>query len=204
METVAAKYAVDRSRVYLVGFSSGGMMAQRFAMEKTHEIAGIVPIAASIPVPLMERRIKPEVPVPVMMINGTDDSAFPWKGGKTWFAGIRVGAVSPVETTLRYWIDANGGQAGVETREALPVTVQDGTTVEKTVYRTAAGPEVALYKVNGGGHSWPGAKYPLTYLPKLLYGKTSQQFSGSEAAWNFLKNYSRDTTKTLSAQPAPL
>lgn len=132
-----------------------------------------------------------------MMINGTEDPAFPWNGGKTWFAGIRVGDVSPVESTLQYWIDANGGQVGCKETMALSNTVADGTHVEKIVHHTVVGSDVVLYKIYGGGHSWPGAKYPITYFPKFLYGRTSQQFNGSEAAWGFLKNYSRKPTDNL-------
>lgn len=65
IEHLAAEYKVDRSRIYLVGFSSGGMMAQRFAMEKTGKIAAIVPIAASIPVPQMEKHINRRRPFPL-------------------------------------------------------------------------------------------------------------------------------------------
>jgi len=195
MNQLEKKYQTDASRVYLVGFSSGGMMTQRFAMEQPGKVAAIAPIASSIPVPLMNKvtnkGVQPKLPMPVMMVNGTHDPAFPWEGGKTRFAGIRVGQVSPIETTLNYWLTVNGGQQGNVESALLPEKVHDGTQVEERIYHTHAGPEVVLYKITGGGHSWPGAKYPATYLPRFLYGKTSQQMNGSAAAWDFLKQYRR-------------
>lgn len=197
IDHLADTYAINRSRVYLVGFSSGGMMAQRFAMEKAEKIAGIAPIASSIPVPQLKKKIYPTVSMPVIMLNGTEDPAFPWQGGKIRFAGIiKVGEVNPIEQSIQYWIDANGGQTGETEVSALPETIADGTQVEKITYQTHKGPNVVLYKIYGGGHSWPGAKYPMNYLPKFMYGRTSQQLNGSETAWEFLKNYSRMPSQT--------
>jgi polyhydroxybutyrate depolymerase len=199
MTYMAKTYHADPERTFLVGFSSGGMMSQRFAMEHPEKVAAIVAVASGLPKPQYDKQLKPNLPMPVMMINGTADPAFPWAGAEhVVFAGIKVGTVMPVETTLTYWIDVNGGMKETPYIAPLPEVVMDGTHVERITHNTTAGVQVVLYKITGGGHSWPGAKYPVTYVPKLLLGKTSQQFDACEAIWEFLKPYSRDLTPQKS------
>jgi polyhydroxybutyrate depolymerase len=41
---------------------------------------------------------------------------------------------------------------------------------------------VVLYTVTGGGHTWPGG---MQYAPPFLIGRTSRDFSASEAVWKF-------------------
>ena len=45
--------------------------------------------------------------------------------------------------------------------------------------------EVRLYTVLHGGHTWPGG---WQYLSERLVGKTSRDWSASEAIWAFLKD----------------
>jgi polyhydroxybutyrate depolymerase len=39
---------VDRRRIYMVGFSNGGMLTHRFGSEHSNRLAAIAPMAASI------------------------------------------------------------------------------------------------------------------------------------------------------------
>jgi polyhydroxybutyrate depolymerase len=191
IDSIIRKYGVDPTRVYMSGFSSGGMMTSRFALEKPEKVAAIATVSATLPQPQFDKKIDPKPPLPVLMINGDHDVAFPWNGGTTKFAGIRVGKVTSVEDTLQYWIKINGGEKASPLVLPLPDLVMDGTQVEKRVYETEDGPQVILYKVLGGGHSWPGAHYPVTYLPRFILGKTSQQLNACQVIWDFVKNYSR-------------
>ena len=46
-----AGYAIDAKRVYAFGYSNGGHMAFRLAMEAPDEVAAIAAVAASLPMP---------------------------------------------------------------------------------------------------------------------------------------------------------
>ena len=48
IEDVASRFNIDRARIYMVGFSNGGMLAYRFAAEKSELLAAVAPLAASI------------------------------------------------------------------------------------------------------------------------------------------------------------
>jgi len=43
--------AIDKKRVYVFGYSNGGHMAFRLAMEAPDEIAAVAAVAASLPTP---------------------------------------------------------------------------------------------------------------------------------------------------------
>jgi polyhydroxybutyrate depolymerase len=48
--------------------------------------------------------------------------------------------------------------------------------------------EVVLYRVEGGGHTWPGG---VQYLPSFVIGPTSRSVSASEAIWRFFARHHR-------------
>ncbi|MEN8780988.1 MAG: PHB depolymerase family esterase, partial [Desulfobacterales bacterium] len=48
IEDVDVRLKIDRDRIYMVGFSNGGMLVYRFAAERGELLAAIAPLAASI------------------------------------------------------------------------------------------------------------------------------------------------------------
>ncbi|WP_250289603.1 alpha/beta hydrolase, partial [Frankia sp. CiP1_Cm_nod1] len=72
-------YPIDRQRVFLVGFSNGGMIAYRYACEHAGEIAGIAVVAAS----LQTAGCAPAKPVTVVAIHGQLDERVPY-AGEAW------------------------------------------------------------------------------------------------------------------------
>lgn len=185
------KYNVDPEKVYVTGYSSGGMLTQKLGLELTDKIAAIAEVASSLPMAQLQKNEKPSRPISLLMINGSADKAFPWNGGNTKIVRIRVGEVAPVMTTYQYWVEANGG-ADNDTRQRAESLqkYKGGTKVEFLNTRTENGTCVMLYKINGGGHTWPGSEVPLRYIPFL--GRQSKQMNASELIWEFFKNNEAD------------
>jgi polyhydroxybutyrate depolymerase len=48
IEDVCVRFKVDRDRIYMMGFSNGGMLTHRFAAERGDLLAAAAPMAASI------------------------------------------------------------------------------------------------------------------------------------------------------------
>lgn len=190
MDYMIYKYNINAKRVYFTGYSSGGMLIQKLAMEMAERIAAIAPVASSIPEPQLALQKTPSMPVPVLMINGTKDQAFPWEGGDTTILGVKVGRVSSVIDSLNYWLKANGGTDVPPDFHSCQNKKKDGTSVDVSYFPTKNHACVLLYKVNGGGHTWPGSSVPLRYIPFL--GRQSNDLSASELIWEFFKHYSRD------------
>jgi len=49
------------------------------------------------------------------------------------------------------------------------------------------GTEVTLYRVAGGGHTWPGGPQ---FAPPRLIGRVTRDF-GTDAIWTFFKNHAK-------------
>jgi polyhydroxybutyrate depolymerase len=60
--------------------------------------------------------------------------------------------------------------------------------------KCAAGSEVTLFTVEGGGHTWPGGK---KYLPERFIGKTSQDLDASQEIWTFFSRHRSEATNAV-------
>ena len=70
--------------------------------------------------------------------------------------------------------------------QELPRRVpEDGTSVSVIGYPDCTNGKVELWRVNGGGHSWPGG--PRVY-PSFISGTISHQIDASEVIWRFFQS----------------
>jgi polyhydroxybutyrate depolymerase len=182
IQQLVQKNGVDPQRVYVAGISNGGLMVGRLACELSDEIAAFAVVAATFPERLTAT-CRPSHPVPILFIHGTLDPILPAAGGtpKVGAGGIILSAEGAVD----FWrgLDACGASP-IEERLIDPV--QDGTQTLFRRWACAQGSQVLFYQVEGGGHTWPGG---WQYLPKILIGRTSRDFSASEVIWTFLAMY---------------
>ena len=89
------------------------------------------------------------------------------------------------EETISLYVRRNGNQ-GDPTVTTLDRDEKDGTSVEIRRYPDGpGGVRTQVYIVRNGGHTWAGR--PL-YLPEMLIGKASQEFSATEVIWEFFKS----------------
>jgi polyhydroxybutyrate depolymerase len=139
--------------VYAAGFSHGGIMALRLAIESPETFAAVGTVAASLPVQLTQLPA-PALPTPVAMINSIDDPVLPFEGGRLIFRGFEIGNMVSVPDSIGYWVEVNGANAEPLV-DALPdIATYDNCTVQRGVHQGDA--PVARYTISGGGHSWPG------------------------------------------------
>jgi polyhydroxybutyrate depolymerase len=145
-------YKINPAKVFVVGTSGGGHMAYTLAMTMPEKIKAITAIIANIPVPTNMDCIEKKMPMPVMIINGTNDPTNPYNGG---ISAKNKGLVRSTDETLHYWATLNGYK-GEPTMESLPDTdSKDGKTIEKYTYKQKGKPEVTLLKVINGEHNFP-------------------------------------------------
>lgn len=159
IDHLAAIACVDRSRVFATGYSNGGGMSDRLACDEAGSFAAIATVAglyATLP-------CEPTRPVPVVAFHGVDDGVVPYEGGE-------LGAIA-VEMWAANWAVRNGCTTG-------PVTDPPVGRVVRLVWEGCAAP-VELYRVEDGGHTWPGAA-PVPFL-----GHTNTDISATDIAWAF-------------------
>jgi polyhydroxybutyrate depolymerase len=186
-------YPIDRDRIYVVGASNGGMMTHKLAAEYSDIIAAIATVISSIPKNL-EGKLHPTDPVSVLMINGTKDPLVRWEGGEVKFGRKGNGYVISTDKTFNFWADHNRCDPAVKTTNLPDRDPTDGTSITRSSYsQCEADTEVILYKIIGGGHTWPAHKEKRGLLTKLLVdkmiGKRSRDTDACEVIWKFLKSH---------------
>jgi polyhydroxybutyrate depolymerase len=164
-------FAIDPARVHAVGISNGGMFAQRLGCELSDKIASIATVAGPIPTNIAQN-CHPRRPISVLVVHGTADPIVLWEGkipkGK--------GKIESVPATIRHWVKHN------ECTTTPTITDLGGGVTREVCSPCQGGTEVILYRIDHGGHTWPGGRQ---YLPRLLIGETNQTFRASEAVWEF-------------------
>jgi polyhydroxybutyrate depolymerase len=167
---------IDPSRVFAMGHSNGGQMAYRLALEMPDEIRAVAAISASLPT--LENRDCPESvrPIPVLIMNGTEDPLNPWAGGRVTLFGFgNRGFVESSEETARHFVARDGVSSP-------PVVEQiQGDDPSLWVERSTWGDRVELDTIHGGGHVVP---QPYSRYPRIL-GRTLRTFDGPAEIWRF-------------------
>ena len=186
IDAIAGDYNLDEGRVYVTGASNGAMMSLRLGCELADKIMALAPVIGSMPENLVSE-CSPARPVPLLMINGSDDPLVPWEGGYVHFFRKKLGKIISVPQTIEFWVARNGCSPDPQITIAPDTDPEDGTRVQKSVYgQCADGADVVLYEIKGGGHTWPGG---YQYLPELLIGKTNRDLDASRAIWDFFQRY---------------
>jgi polyhydroxybutyrate depolymerase len=181
---VRVEQAIDQKRVYVFGFSNGGHMAFRLAMETPEEIAAITAVAASLPTPDASSCPQQGRTSRVMLINGTGDPINPYQGGiVTLFGFASRGSVMSSMASVQNFVERSG-ITGPPVRGQLPKGFSDDiTSVETLTWHANGEPICCLYTVRGGGHVIPQRAYR---FPRLL-GKTTRVLNAPREAIRFFE-----------------
>lgn len=180
IEDACSRLAVNRRRVFMVGFSNGGMLTYRFAAEKGQMLAAIAPLAASaggrrdgqspewgIPAPVR--------PLPVMAVHGLDDDHVPFGGG-TGTAWKNEREYWPVLRSLQVWIERNGCTDAPSERDE-----RQGKVHVRTWKDCTSDNPVVLYTLEGWPHKWPTPYFSARRSP----GDPLYNLDMARLIWNF-------------------
>jgi polyhydroxybutyrate depolymerase len=144
---VTENFAADPARVFVAGFSNGGMLANRIACESSEPIAGIAVVAGALSVSECSERTR----MPVLIIHGTDDETVPYDGGATNArTGARFGSwLNPsVQDAIDAWVGTNG--CGTSSNSVI-----DAEVTSVGFDRCSEGGQIVVVTVQGGKHIWP-------------------------------------------------
>jgi len=174
IDRLEAAYNIEPTRIYANGISNGGGMTFVLSCTLSDRIAavGLVSTAQFLPWSWCTGRR----PVPMITFQGTADPMIPYKGGRSpiadnWFPSIPKWTAS--------WAQRNGcGRNPVES-----VVASDVTRIEYPDCK--GGADVVLYRVEGGGHTWPGGEP----LPEWFAGKTSNGVDATRRMWEFFREH---------------
>lgn len=183
VDQLVTEYHVDRGRVFATGLSAGGFMANRLACDRPDLFAAIAPVGGTLGVNV---GCNPSRPVSVLASDGTADPIVPFDGGAMTGRGGASDILSASALVDR-WRQVNDCP-GFPAQDDLPAT-GDGTSTQRIAYAPCAqGTAVVFMRVDGGGHTWPGAP---EILPVQAVGPATHGFDASEASWQFFDSHAR-------------
>jgi len=180
-------YTIDRQRVYLVGFSNGGVLAYHAACALGDYIAAVAVVAAPMARDTRDH-CSPQQPMPVLMMFGTDDPLLPIAGGET-----ELGLLLSAEETATFWQAHNRCDNFPLVVGDINHDVSDETSVRQERYHPCDDKsEVLLYTVIGGGHTWPGGAAPAL---QENAGRITQDINAVDELWAFFRRHTLVETK---------
>jgi polyhydroxybutyrate depolymerase len=136
---------VDRSRIYIAGFSDGGRMAYHVACQLAPTIAAVAVVSGS----LVDDECFPGSGVPVLAFHGTSDDQVAYdEDAATAVPGRVPDMAADLPPSVQFWIAENACGDGIITRVAEHVV--------RTSFDPCSGANVVLYSIEGGSHGWPG------------------------------------------------
>ena len=184
IDTISAGYTVNPQRVYCAGMSNGSFMCYYMACQ-SDRFAAIGTVTGSMSVEMYDE-CTPQHPIPVLHIHGTDDSVNDYEGTST-MAGI--------DEVNQFWVARNNCNP-VPVIIPLPdVNTTDNATATRYLYSGGTnGHTVELFKVTGGGHTWPGS--PVSGSS----GNTCMDFDACKEIWRFFSQYERSATAAVTGK----
>ena len=192
ISNVAAHTPVDLRRVYVTGMSNGGMMAYAMAAEASQHVAAIASVSGQVELPV----VRPNRPVPTLEFHSVDDPVALWRGVQNRDPRLRFSVMSGVDQ----WVNADGCQTTPhldKTSRGTTGSSSAGETATLVTYRGCrAGAEVALWRLTGSGHVWPGA--PFNTGPRNTWilqgvGRGITLIDANEQMWKFFQRYALPT-----------
>lgn len=189
LDDVERTVCVDADRVFVTGLSNGAFMTSAVACAYADRVAAVAPVAGIWHID----GCRPSRAVPVVAFHGTADGFVSYDGGIGKDAlslpapdgsGKTIGDLAPggvlegpsIPEILAEWANRNrcDGKA-TETVVAADVT--------RVGHSCPKGADVELYRVTGGGHTWPGSSF--SQAVASVIGTTTMSISADEVMWRF-------------------
>lgn len=168
MKMMQEKYNVDKNRIYISGFSMGGMLTYHCMTKLGSLVAAFGPVSG---IPVDYRNPVAPRPVPIMHIHGTSDSVVKWEGDPDHAAG----GYGSIDNYVKMWAEYEG--CDVDNPVVVKPYPQNSTTSQawRTRYLNQdKGIEVTLIALPGKDH-W--------------HSNDPLQVMSTSELWNFFKQY---------------
>jgi polyhydroxybutyrate depolymerase len=198
LDEVDDTVCVDTDRIFVTGLSNGAFLTSSVACRYANRIAAAAPVAGIRDIDGCD----PARPVPVVAFHGTADTFVAYNGGygssvanlpSPDGSGKKIGSGAATSTTAP-------GTPKPPTIEEITATwaQRNGCSAKKTEKKVASdvtllawscpkGDEAELYRVEGGGHSWPGSAFSKQVAS--VVGPTTSSISANEIMWKFFREH---------------
>jgi polyhydroxybutyrate depolymerase len=183
LRTTNRELCIDPARVFSTGISNGAMFSTLLVCALPGRLAAIAPVSG-VNATNVCRAGTPRASV--LAFHGTADPIVPYEGG-AYFSGAAAGRAlgipqaKKVDDAVAAWAAFDGCRANAST---TPVAAD----VQHLVWPGCPGGRaVELYRIIGGGHTWPGG---IPVAPGRL-GATTESISATQLMLDFFDAHPR-------------
>ena len=194
LDALNQEYNLNSDSLFFVGFSLGGFMSHRMAIQHGDIINGIAAVSGLVGNDMAS--LTPVDNVNMLQIFGTADEMITYDSALISLQGYGFSNTGlPAEETVEYWRAFN--QCDQEPFvEQYPDTFEDGMNFEMYQYMNGANDSrVAFIKVYNGGHNWYfGEQNDIDYNSEIVKFFTNTLD---------VTNVAETTNETLTVYPNP-
>jgi polyhydroxybutyrate depolymerase len=198
LDDVEKDLCIDRARVFVAGLSNGATMTSTLACTLSDRIAAVATVSGASWI----KDCAPLRPVPVVAFHGTGDPFLDYDGGfgpavsvlpAPDGSGRKLGDLRPgrvqspgvdqsrsVPEIMAAWARRNGCKA------TPPQEQKVAGDVTELIYDCPPGDDTQLYRVEGGGHSWPGSEL---LEGMTILGRTTHSIDTDTLVWDFFEKH---------------
>lgn len=168
IDTTKQQLPIDDRRVYLAGYSNGGMLTYLAGSQLSSDVAAIAVVSGA----MSGKEPPPQSAVSVLQIHGNEDCLVPIDGRDVPRKLEQVGVpdFQPDSYANQFWARANG-------IDRPPSESQSGNITRINYENPQNGTQVVQETIAGGNHYWPGE-------PLDGSGKTA-----TDEIWSFFETH---------------
>lgn len=184
IETAKEGLEIDPSKVFVAGYSNGGMLAQDIATKFSDKVAAIACVSGC----MTGLESGPTEDVSVLMIHGGKDKVVPYDGRLKWFNDLGLPAMRSVDYAREFWT-TNDNLTQVERRN-----IKDGVQFERWTNPDKK-TELQIYTLDEIKHRYPGGNYEAS-------NAVPETIQATNVIWNFFEQHGKENPATSNKPPA--
>ena len=194
LNKLRAERNIKNSKIFALGYSNGGQMTYRLAIETPELVTGIIAISANLPASEnMDCFVNESSEPSVAIIQGTNDPINPTMGGEVTIGGKDSrGKVLSTQESAEWFVS----RYGIETSpESANLSQKRNLSARKEVWKSKNS-KILLILLEGAGHTIPQEYFPFS----MALGPTYQDNSILEYTWEFLNKEEKKEQTPLESK----
>ncbi|ENU79890.1 hypothetical protein F975_02226 [Acinetobacter sp. ANC 3789] len=166
LKEVEQRTSVDQHRIYVVGFSNGGMLTYQLIAQQRAPFAAAAVVSAA----MFAQQPQPKTPLPLLIVHGMQDQVVPMIGGMSqvrFVARAQTQAFLPLNQTIDIWKKTNQCQAK---------DLKSNTVAFEFWQYHACKADLQVYLLKSKGHTWSTVE-------------DADGIDTTQVIWDFLKQH---------------
>jgi polyhydroxybutyrate depolymerase len=185
IDQLSTDYKIDTDRVYILGFSNGGLLAMRIMCEYSDKLAGVAIIAANMNHFLAQHCVNTDAsPVPLMLVLGTKDELFPWSGVTSRRQNNRLVITFSIQQTVSFYTAMNGCDLQAVQTGSVSTNFSPVQVVRTAFTECRRNADFVLDALVDYGHRYP--------IEPFITRSNGEMGTIEDAVWDFFMTHPED------------